>query len=294
MNFQKYYSKFSGLLFLGVLTTAVSAQKVEQKPTVVTSSVQKEITVAAGNNLYCAGYVQSLPVNTASKIVGAEDEREQKIYAEGDNLYINAGESQGVKVGDMFSVIRPHGRVDTRLSNKKNLGFYVQEVGALEVIEVKPNVSVARVKNSCDNLLLGDLLQPVQQKTSPQFRERPALDVFAGASGKASGRIFLARGERELLGREQIVYIDLGAEDRVNVGDYLTVFRPLGKSGFFEKDDRGDFHDVSFPERDKETRRGLRKVVGEIVILDVKERTATAMITRTAQEIHRGDWVELQ
>ena len=34
--------------------------------------------------------------------------------------------------------------------------------------------------------------------------------------------------------------------------------------------------------------------VGEIVILNVKEKTATAVITRTAQEIHTGDWVEVQ
>jgi hypothetical protein len=38
----------------------------------------------------------------------------------------------------------------------------------------------------------------------------------------------------------------------------------------------------------------LRKVVGEMVILNVKERTATAVITRNAQEILPGDWVEVQ
>ena len=35
-------------------------------------------------------------------------------------------------------------------------------------------------------------------------------------------------------------------------------------------------------------------VVGEAVVLNVKERTATVVITRTAQEIHTGDWVEIQ
>ena len=38
----------------------------------------------------------------------------------------------------------------------------------------------------------------------------------------------------------------------------------------------------------------IRKVVGELMIINVKERTATAVITRTAQEIHTGDWVEVQ
>jgi hypothetical protein len=38
----------------------------------------------------------------------------------------------------------------------------------------------------------------------------------------------------------------------------------------------------------------LRKVVGEVMIVNVKEKTATAVITRTVQEVHTGDWVELQ
>ena len=39
---------------------------------------------------------------------------------------------------------------------------------------------------------------------------------------------------------------------------------------------------------------GLRKVVGEAVVLNVKEKTATVVITRTASEIHTGDQVEIQ
>ena len=38
----------------------------------------------------------------------------------------------------------------------------------------------------------------------------------------------------------------------------------------------------------------FRKVVGEAVVLNVKEKTATVVITRNAQEIHPGDGVEIQ
>ena len=37
-----------------------------------------------------------------------------------------------------------------------------------------------------------------------------------------------------------------------------------------------------------------RKIVGELVVIDVQERTATAIITRVAGEVHTGDWVEIQ
>ena len=38
----------------------------------------------------------------------------------------------------------------------------------------------------------------------------------------------------------------------------------------------------------------IRHVLGEMVILNVKEKTATAMITRTSKEVHTGDYVEVQ
>jgi hypothetical protein len=37
-----------------------------------------------------------------------------------------------------------------------------------------------------------------------------------------------------------------------------------------------------------------RKVVGEMVIIDVQARTATRIITRSLYEAHTGDWVEIQ
>jgi hypothetical protein len=163
------------------------------------------------------------------------------------------------------------------------------------------------------------------QRTSPLFKDRPALDRFADASGKASGRLFMARDNIEVIARDQVVYVDLGAEDNVKVGDYLTVFRHLGKGNLFQPADGetipassygyesdeykgGTFSNAaprragdnaggsSVSQKDAKSGRpsGLRKVVGELVVINVKERTATAVVVRTGQEIHTGDWVEIQ
>ncbi|HEX8247356.1 MAG TPA: hypothetical protein VF599_04160 [Pyrinomonadaceae bacterium] len=294
-------------------------------PKLVINRIQRELPVAARNNLYCAGYIQNAPVNTDFEVVGASDEREQNVYAENDYVYLSRGANRGVKVGDMFAVTRPRGKFRTRFSRKGTLGIYVEEVGAVEVVNVKSEVSVARVVTSCDTFLLGDLLQPIPARVSPVFQPRPMFDLFAEPTGKAQGRIVLARDSREALSAEQVVYIDLGAEDNVSVGDYLTIYRPLGTGGVLNSDQhvslsarddgfqsetyRGGKFSNQAPRksgseaegkivsrRDAKRRRpsGLRKVVGEMVILNVKERTATALITRNAQEIHTGDMVELQ
>ena len=311
---------------MSVFATVAAAQpRTQPTPFRAMADQARPMTVASRNNLYCAGFVQTSPIDTSNKLVGAVEEQEQFNYAENDVLYVNMGAGKGIQVGDLMAVVRPRGKVTSNWSNKDDLGFYVEEVGAVEVIRVKGEVSVVRVKTSCDTILLGDLVQPMPQRVSPMHQYRGQMDLFSDPSGKATGRIFMARDNAETVAREQIVYVDLGADNSVQVGDRLTVFRPLGKGHLFISDEKesvgardsgyqsneykggkfsnqaarksGDRADgkVVTTEKAKEDRpSNLRKVVGELVILNVKERTATAVVTRTAQEIHTGDWVEVQ
>lgn len=317
MSIQNYFRQgfiaASILSLAGLLSPAVTAQVEAYTPT----------NVAERNNLYCAGYVQSSEINTERRLIGAVEEQDGFLYSQNNEVYINAGANRGVSVGDVFSIIRPRGQVKTRWTSKNNLGQYVQEVGTVEVFSVKSEYSVARVKSSCDNLLLGDLVHVWQERTSPRYVERAALDRFADPSGKARGRLFMARDGQEMITRDQIVYVDLGAEDNVKAGDYLTIYRPLGKGNILKGPPEsqaartegyqsltykgGRFSNqaarkkgenarglVVTTENAKKDRPDIRKVVGEAVVLNVKEKTATVVITRTAQEIHTGDWVEIQ
>jgi hypothetical protein len=286
---------------------------------------RRQSELVGANNLYCAGFIQKNAISTANKIIGAQDEADKYNYAQNDFLYINMGRNKGVSIGDTFSVVRPRAQFKSKFSDKGGLGFYVQEVGAVEVVDVKGEVSVARVKTSCDSILLGDLIQLTPGRVSPPFEVRPALDRFGDPSGKATGRIVLARDGYEVLSKHNVAYVDLGQDDSVRVGDRLTVFRPLGKGNLFQKPDRetvtgrdygfesdvykgGKFSNQA-PRKEGETAEGkevttarakagrpsnLRKVVGEAIVINVKEKTATIVITRNGQEIHTGDWVEIQ
>lgn len=295
---------------------------------------EKRVDVVGATNLYCAGYIQKAPISTAKRdssstaneIIGSYNEQDGWQYGQNKFMYINAGADKGVRPGDLFSVIRPRGEVKSHWTKKGDLGVYVQELGLLEVVQVKGNVSIARVRNSCDNMVLGDLLVPFQPRVSPAYSSRPAFNWFGDPSGKATGRIVYARDDREVLSRDQIVYVDLGAEDNVAEGSYLTIYRYLGKGNPLNKKDfkesvqarqqefgsfeyrggqfsnqaprkRGTDADGSIrttPSVLRDRPEGLRKVVGEAMVVNVRERVATVVITRVAQEIHTGDWVEIQ
>jgi hypothetical protein len=312
---------------------ATNAQERERAQLVVPTTHQEQ-RIADRTHLYCAGYIRHQTLPHMPEIVGALEEQEQRRYGDGEVVYINAGAQQGIKEGQTLQIIRPRGEVKGVHREKHGfLGTYIQEVGQLQVFKVRENTSAAQITFTCDEILLGDLLAPVPDRESPLQRADAVLDVFADPSGKHTGRLMMAKDNREMVTRNDIVYIDLGSEDQVKPGDYLTVYRPLGegnitrvdneemarnRAGGFQSDRfrGGDiglqanrakdgtavvkaenrYNDRPLTTREVKRYRPLmpRKIVGEIVVIDVQLRTATAIVTRVAGEVHTGDWVEIQ
>ncbi|MDT7690477.1 MAG: hypothetical protein QOE46_3236 [Acidobacteriota bacterium] len=323
------------LLFCAFASVPTSAQTVgargaqrrtESAPAVVQNE-RRPVPVVRQSESACGGFIEQSPQAAAGQIVGAEQESERHLFGQGNLVFIDAGAQGGVRMGQEFTVVRPRGRFNSKFSRKGgSLGVYTEEVGRLRVVRVRDRVSVAEVTFACTDLLLGDLLRPAQAGVVPPARADVALDRFTEPTAKQTGHIVLARDGREAVSRDEVVFIDLGAEDNVRVGDYLTVFRPEGHGSFvrygdeiavnarhgFESDEfrEGAFSNQSQRVKDVDgSKYGAtvktpsikrhrppvpRKVVGELVITRVEGRTATAIVTRVAQEIHNGDAVEVQ
>ena len=303
------------------------AQRREQQATLIAPEARQPAPVARASESACGGFIEQAQQQPAGQIVGAEDERERRVFGEGNLVFVDMGAQGGVRVGQEFTVVRPRGRFNSKFSRKSGaLGIYSQEVGRLRVVRVRDRVSVARVTVACGDILLGDLLRPAVEREVPRSRADVALDLFAEPTGKQTGRIVLARDGREMVSRDQVVFIDLGSEDGVKAGDYLTVYRPVEhgtlveygneiaantRRGFESEEFKGGKHSnqaqrvkdidgpqsgttVKTPSIKRQRPPVPRKVVGEIVVLRVEGRTATAVVTRIAQEIHTGDAVEVQ
>lgn len=284
---------------------------------------------AKREELACTGMIEYAPAARSLTIVGGEEEQEQTQFSQGDVVFLSGGRNLDLRAGEMLSVARPRGQFKSDLSNKKGfLGVYFQEVGQLRITKVLDRTSVAVVTSACDTIYFGDYLRSLPNRVSPAAQPERPLDRFTESTGKQTGRIVLARDGREFVARGQVVFIDLGDEDNVKAGDKLTVFREVGKgkiTGFrddevvnsassgFESD---KFKGGRFSNQAKRvkrpnetgiygptvTRPGIessrprlpRKVVGELIIISTERRTAAAILTRAAQEVNTGDYVELQ
>ena len=329
-----YFKALFSLVCLLAFAVTSTAQTPAPTPTVVMPGQQQPQNVIGRASLYCAGFIRHQPLPQMPEIVGAEEEQEQRRFADGEVVYLNAGSAQGIKEGQTFQIIRPRGEVKGVHKQKHgSIGTYIQDIGQLQVFKVHEKTSAAQITMTCDQVLLGDLLTPIPDRESPVRRAEANLDRFADPSGKQTGRLMMSKDTRELLTRNDIVYIDLGSEDQIKPGDYLTVYRPLGTGNLTRIDNEewsrnrsvgfqseryrgGGFSNQASRAKDstalsdsnghyrhrpitsKEVKRNRplmpRKIVGEIVVLEVQQRTATAVITRIASEVHTGDWVEIQ
>jgi len=317
------------LLALSGTTTAQSSTKPQQVTLPAPAAAESPEKDIGRANLECAGYFRLPPLTGLPQIVGAEQEQEKRIYATGHFVYIDAGSQQGVREGQEFHIVRPRGFVEKVYREKKgNLGVFVQELGQLRVVSVKERVSVAQITFACDPILLGDLLTGVPDRPSPTPRAETMLNRFTDPNGKPVGRVMMARDGREMVSGGDIIYIDIGAEDKAALGDHLTIYRKVGKGNLFDikneelarRTDKSfaseEFRGGTFStqaQRSKEVEPGMyrgsaiktseikdkrpqmpRKVVAEAMIVNVQVRTATAIILRAVQEVHTGDYVELK
>src|SRR5688572_8156514 len=322
------------LVCLPLLACNANAEPPAATPQMILPTTAKPARIAGESTMSCAGYIRYQRFGETPEIVGAEEEQEQRTYSQGDIVYLNAGSRQGIKEGQSFQIIRPRG--DVKGVHKQKFGFlgtYVQDVGQLQVFKVRDETSAAKITFTCDTALLGDLIVEIPVRDAPLQRPEANLDRFADPSGKQVGRLVMARDNRELLTRNDVVYIDLGGEDNVQRGDYLTIYRKLGtgnltrvdseelarnratgfqseryrgggmsnqasrakdETAFVDANGRYRYRPITSREVKKDRPKMPRKIVGEMVIIDVQSRTATAIITRVASEVHTGDWVEIQ
>ena len=322
------------LVCLLALALRANAQSPAPTPQVIMPTAAAAPRIAGDSILYCAGYIHHQKLPHMPEIVGALEEQEQWTYSDGDVVYLNEGSQQGIKEGQNFQIIRPRGDVKGVHKQKHgSLGTYVQEIGQLRVFKVNEHTAAARITFTCEAALLGDFVTPVPDRESPVLRADGNLNQFAEPTGKPTGRLVMAKDNREMVTRNDVVYIDLGGEDKINRGDYLTIYRPLGtgnitrvdnkenarardngfesnrfRGGGFSlegsraKDSTSFSHDEGRyrhrPITSNEVKRHRppmpRKIVGEMVVINVDARTATAIVTRVVGEVHTGDWVEIQ
>jgi hypothetical protein len=218
-------------------------------------------------------------------------------------VHINRGMDKGIRVGDRFSVVRPvQDPTDVpwfKWQQKllKAMGTIYLDAGQLRVVSVQPKVSVARVSFSCEFMQRGDILVPYQDRPAPPYKDPAAFDHFAPVSGKPVAMLVAGKDYSQIFGKLSPVYVNLGTNQGVKVGDYFRIFRYQGSNAETVEMDKGYQYKLygfgSAPMR-YEWNDLPREVLGEGMVLSVSRNSSTMMITFTSIEASAGDYVEIE
>jgi hypothetical protein len=299
-------AKIAALLLVVCLGAAVwSAQGA---PQIVPAITQPDYSM-----INCSGFVADQRIPGEIRLISGEQSNYKITFTRGDYVFINRGQDKGVRVGDRFSVVRPNPNAsltDTpwikttdepwfKWQEKlmKVMGTPYMDAGQVRVVNVQPKVSVAQISFSCDYMQRGDIVVPYQDRPSPQFKDPAAFDHFAPVSGKPVAMIVSGKDASDAYGKNNAVYVNLGSNQGVKVGDYFRIFRYQGSMSETvpqSKDYQYTVYGFGSAPAKYQWNDLPREILGEGIVFLVSHNSSTMMITFSSSEIYAGDYVEIE
>ncbi|HXX71686.1 MAG TPA: hypothetical protein VEI55_05280 [Candidatus Acidoferrum sp.] len=257
------------------------------------------------NTVYCSGFVADHKLPSESYVISGEQSSDKLTFSQGDYVYINRGQSQGVHEGDEFLVFRPVEDpvgflwFDKQSTVIKEMGIVYEDEGRIKVVHTDPKVSIAKVIHGCNYMQRGDLIRPVEERAVPPLKDSAHFDHFAPPSGKGVGTVALITEFAPAGGSSYTAYINIGSSQNLKVGDYVRMFRYQGKTKEYIPTYRNmqydalDYHVLYGKAPQPYTSKDLpREVLGEGIVLNVSAKSATVLITTASTAIYAGDFVE--
>jgi len=226
------------------------------------------LAVATEDEAECAPYIPDGSEDKSLRIVGSEEGDQQIGLGNGDILYLSQGQNAGIKPGDLFSIHHAAYNV-SHPDSGRGLGTKILPVGVARVLLAGSNRATAVVERACLDVNKGDYLKPYARPAIPLIAKRPPATRLTPPSGKAKGYIVDLQFGNDIAGNNHFVIVDLGSRDAITPGTRLVAFR-------------------------NEDNAPTRNVVGELAVLSVQDRTATARIIYSRDALYAGDEVEVR
>jgi len=213
------------------------------------------------------GLILEQEVDPIAQIVASPEPREE--LATGDRVYLKVPQLDQVQLGQSLSVYRRMSVVEHPETGDE-VGYKVALIATLEVTERggEDQLVKAVITQSQREVMRGDIVVPVSESIVDVSPVKNFVDLEGVILDDLEGY--------SELGQHHLVFIDLGREDGVQVGNRLSIAR------------RGD--GVTALEGDELKALPLEPV-GEVLIIALQPHSATALITRSTLELRRGDQV---
>ena len=217
------------------------------------------------------GFVEPHELEDAGRIIGSKEEK--TLLATLDEAYVQFHPEKPLKVGGRYSVYKPVRTVRHPVTGER-LGEIVRIYGEVDVRSATAaHIASVQIVNSNDGIERKFYVGPLKREFRLPPRKPSARDQV--------GVIVAQLRELELIGAHLIVFIDRGYKDGVEVGNHFYITR------------RGDgYEPLLWHKGPVDDQRFPREDVGELVVLETRERLSTCLVIGTTKEARVGDRVE--
>ena len=281
-------------------------------PTSVSFPVER-IQTPTYADLYCAGFINKSLLPNANYVAGGLQTPNTTKFVTGDIVYLAGA---GYTIGGQYTVVRElkdQNRYEVFPGQAKALAATGQpygEIGRVRIVDTRAKMAIAQVEDSCDPLNPGDIAIPFAEKPAISFHPPLRFDRFIPKTGKTSARIVLGKDFDSTLGTGMKVYMNMGTNQGVKIGDYFRAVRsysadladPVDSLSFRastaeDTQRRPPSIEGNWMTKTKGPNIRVgdlpRRAVGEIVIISTTPTTTTGMIVFALEDVHVGDNVEL-
>ena len=245
-----------------------------------TSSVSPNTRIVGGTvRLRDEGYLDDDALQQAGTIVGSPEEH--MLLAPYDDVYVEFGEGATPEPNREYVVYREIPETD-RLEEEQ--GVLVRILGTVRLRGYDRDEGMGRavIIDSVDPIERGMRVAPMERRFQMVAPVRNDRDVEA--------KVIAALHPRELLADQQVIFVSAGRTQGVREGNRFFVVR----QGDVWQDERfaGDYGqtepDPSSPDEFPP------EIIAEARVVDVRDETATLIVTRSTREVVLGDRVEMR
>ena len=209
---------------------------------------------------FAAGSIQqSTPQDGAVNAITGDNQTvgDRIILGQYDIYYLKLTNPGDVAIGDLFTVYKRARKV-FHPATGRYMGFLINRLAVVRIVQIDQGLATAKALHVYGPAAPND---PIMKFTLPVTDETPSDP----AAGDVTGMVAELQADMQLtlVAQRNIVYLDRGSQDGLQIGDRMDVVRYGG----------------ALPPRR----------VGEVKVLFTEKNTATALVTKSTSRILKGD-----
>ena len=224
---------------------------------------QESITIKVHQG--ALGFISQEEFDAAGTLVDTTDNR--LLIGTGETVFLEMENLGSIAPGDIYALFEVKDPVLHPVTRQK-VGYHINELGTLRVTELNDQVATGEITKAFKEILRGAKLRP--------FQPAQAVIELKRAEQDLSGTLIDAQDSKITLSQYDVIYVDLGTDNGMQVGNLLNISRARDASSLILENKNLKLPDV---------------LLGSALVIETHARTAAALVLKVSEPLYRGDRV---